>query len=287
MNKKYLIINADDFGVCPETNKAVVELYTEKLITSTSILASGEAVQDALSAARANNIKAGIHFAFNSDYPDRLWKAVSDKEQILSLVDNGGCFYNDVSLFNKGAVSRELDIEIMNQYKLISESGVSVDHADSHCGTLYGINKRLFFINAFRFCKKTALPFRFPKNPAFLKDYFNGSVPAVLKAAHKAVILISKLYNVKLIDDMVSNPYKIKDIPDYKALENYYIDKIRNLNYGVTELFLHPSYDAPCLNSGEWKKRVYELELLHSQSFKAALDESGAELCSYGILNTL
>lgn len=287
MEKKYLIINADDFGVCPETNKAIIELYTKKLITSTSILASGDAIFDAIEGAKSNNIKVGIHFAFNSDYPDRLWQPISNKDKVKSLVDKNGYFHSDINLFNKGALGRELDIEMMSQYKFINDYNVVIDHADSHSGTLYGINKRLFFINAFRFCKKTNLPFRFPTRASFLKEYFNGNIPNVINFAHKAVTRVAKMYKVRLIDDMISNPYKIKDIQSYKNLENYYIDKIHKLDYGFTELFLHPSYDAPYLKSEEWKKRVYELEFLHSQNFQNALCESGVELCDYGKLNIL
>lgn len=284
--EKYLIINADDFGVCSETNIAIIELYKNKLITSTSLIASGEGVDEALEGAKANDIKVGVHFAFNSDYPNHLWKSVSEKIAVQSLVDEEGYFYNDVNLFNKSALPRELDIEMLSQYKLITDSGVKVDHADSHSGTLYGINMRLFFINAFRFCKKYNLPFRFPKAPDFLGDFFGGKVPAIVKAAHKIVLSISKHYKVRLIDDMISNPYKLEDIPSYKALEDYYVDKIKNIKEGVTELFLHPSYDAPHLNSGQWKKRIYELEFLNSENFKNAISESGVMLCSYDILNT-
>lgn len=283
---KYLIINADDFGILPKTNKAIAELYTQKLITSTSLLAVGNYAREALALAKRNNISVGVHFAFNSDYDHSRWKAISPAEKVNSFADNDGYFYHETKYFNKNAKSRQLDLEIENQYKLISEGGVIVDHADSHSGLLYGINGRLFFINAFRFAAKYRLPFRFPKRPGFLSGFFGGNVPPIIKAAHKAIIGFSRLYRVKLIDDMVSNPYKIKDIPDYNALESYYVDKIRNLKDGVTEVFLHPSYDAPHLNDPEWKKRVYELEFLNSKAFRNAVEESGAVLCSYDILKT-
>ena len=45
-NKK-LIINADDFGICQETNKAIKELFLAKKITSTSLLAVGDGAEDA------------------------------------------------------------------------------------------------------------------------------------------------------------------------------------------------------------------------------------------------
>lgn len=282
--KKYLIINADDFGICSETNRAIEELFRDKKITSTSILVSGKDVNEAIQIAKINAIKVGIHFTFNSDFSDNLWHCVSPYESVKSLVNKDGFFHYDLGLFNKGAKSEELDRELLSQYNFIKDCGVEIDHADSHSGTLYGINGRLFFLNAFRFCKKTGLPFRFPKSNNFLKGFFNGRVPSYIKLAHKLIIGTSKMYGVRLIDDLFSNPYSIEKIDSYTALENYYLEKIRGLEYGVTEMFLHPSYDAPQLNIKEWKKRVYELEFLNSKKLARVINDEGIELCSYEIL---
>lgn len=38
MNERYLIINADDFGLCENMNQAICELFRLGAITSSSIL---------------------------------------------------------------------------------------------------------------------------------------------------------------------------------------------------------------------------------------------------------
>ena len=39
MNERYLIINADDFGICDSADRAILRLLQEKRITSTSLMA--------------------------------------------------------------------------------------------------------------------------------------------------------------------------------------------------------------------------------------------------------
>ena len=44
---KYLIINADDFGLNNEQNEAIKDLLTNKLITSTSLMSVASQANDA------------------------------------------------------------------------------------------------------------------------------------------------------------------------------------------------------------------------------------------------
>lgn len=280
MGKK-LIVNADDFGICPETNKAVAELYAAGRITSTSLLVSSEASGEAIDIIKQTNIPFGVHLTLNSDFKDYLWGALY--KQNSSLADEGGNLFYDTSVIAKKAKGKDVTKECEAQIAVCREAGITPDHLDNHSGTMYGINMRLFFINAFRLSKKYALPFRFPKRPTFLDGCFKGNTPAVIKALHKGIVICSKIMGATLIDDMISNPYPIKDIPSYKALEAYYLNAITSIKDGVTELFLHPSYDSPkyAATTPEWKKRQYELEFLFSPAFENRIRDEGIELISY------
>ena len=276
---KYLIINADDFGICSETNKAIKELFLNKKITSTSLLANAEAAQEAIAIAKELNISVGVHLTLNSDFEKAPWKAMIEKS---SLSIDGFLPY-DTQKIAQGALSADVTRECQEQIEYILKSGVDLDHLDNHSGTMYGINKRLFFINAFKLSKKYKLPFRFPKQNDFLKDFFNNEIPSVIKLAHKIIVFIAKMMKVTLVDNMISNPYSISEINGYKSLEDYYLNAIYNLKEGVAELFLHPSYHSPTLSqyTKEWKKREYELELLFSQKFEDAIKNHGVKLISY------
>ena len=43
---KYLIVNADDFGICEATNEAIEELALAGRITATSLMILGQSSQD-------------------------------------------------------------------------------------------------------------------------------------------------------------------------------------------------------------------------------------------------
>ena len=49
---KRLIVNADDFGLHPLINEGILESHQKGIVTSTSLLASGEAFDDAIMLAR-------------------------------------------------------------------------------------------------------------------------------------------------------------------------------------------------------------------------------------------
>ena len=51
---KQLIVNADDFGMAPGVNRAILEAYRTGIVTSTSLLANSIAFDEAAAIARAN-----------------------------------------------------------------------------------------------------------------------------------------------------------------------------------------------------------------------------------------
>lgn len=283
MENKKLIINADDFGICEQTNKAIKELFINNKITSTSLLANASATENAMQIAKELDISVGVHLTLNSDFKQKPWEAMLKGS---SISDDEGFLLSDTNQIAKMVKSSDVTKECAMQIDYIIDNGVKVNHLDNHSGTMYGINKRLFFINAFKLCRRYNLPFRFPMSNRFLSDYFKGDTPAIIKIAHKIIVSTAKVMKVRLIDDMVSNPYSIADINSYRELEKYYLNAISNLREGVTELFMHPSYHCEEFSpyTKEWKKREYELELLNSQVFENRLKEEGVQLISYSDL---
>ena len=180
--------------------------------------------------------------------------------------------------------------QIINALKTITSSlinpmehGVVSDHADSHGGTLYGINGRLFFLNAFRLCKKYGLPFRFPRRSDFLRRQFGHEPGGALKAAHRIIVASADTHGVQLIDDFITNPYPVAKIEGYAQLAVYYEREIASAKEGITEVFLHPSLPDETLlkRTPEWQKRVWEYEFLTSDAFDNLLKCEGFVLSSW------
>lgn len=280
MNNKYLIINADDFGIQKQTNTAINELFEKGLITSASLMAVAPFASEACASSKINNLPVGIHLTLNSDDPISRWQSITKAK---SLNDDKG-MYNDSKKLTFKAKSLDVSNEIEAQYQHMVKNGCTPDHADSHSGTLYGINGRFFFMNAFRFCNEHNLPFRFPKRPDFLVRQLGEKMPKILFKIHKLIVSRAKKYNVKLIDDMISNPYSIKKIKRYDDLKDYYINEIKNIKSGITEMFLHPSYslsNSKTIETDEWLKREYELKLLQSGDLLEVAEKEGIILTSW------
>ena len=275
---KYLIINADDFGYNDEQNSAIKELLSNALITSTSVLTVCEKSKEAVAFAKESTVDVGVHLTINSDNAAEKWHSISNVKSFA-----GGLPSEQKDLIFH-TTRRDVRNELEAQYDFITKGGATVDHADNHCATLYGINGRRFYIDAFDFCAKYNLPFRFPKTSGFLERQLGRKIPNILKAYQQMIVRSGEKRGVKMLDDLVSNPWSMQRIKDYNTLEKYYLDAIDNCIDGVTEIFLHPALPI-CENQGEWQKRVFEYEILKSGCLLDRAKQKGIEVVSWKIFN--
>lgn len=275
---KYLIINADDFGYNDEQNAAIKELLSNALITSTSVLTVCEKSKEAVAFAKKNAVDVGVHLTINSDNAAEKWQSISNAKSFA-----GGLPSEQKDLIFR-TTRRDVRSELEAQYDFITKGGATVDHADNHCATLYGINGRRFYIDAFDFCAEHNLPFRFPKTSGFLERQLERKIPNVLKSYQQMIVRSGEKRGVKMLDDLVSNPWSIERIKDYNTLEKYYLDAIDNCIDGVTEIFLHPALPIG-ENQGEWQKRVFEYEILKSGCLLDRAKQKGIEVVSWKIFN--
>lgn len=275
---KYLIINADDFGYNDEQNSAIKELLSNALITSTSVLTVCEKSKEAVAFAKESAVDVGVHLTINSDNSDKKWHSISNVKSF-----SGGLPSEQKDLIFH-TTRRDVRQELEAQYDFITKGGATVDHADNHCATLYGINGRRFYIDAFDFCARHNLPFRFPKTSGFLERQLGRKIPNILKSYQQMIVRAGEKRGVKMLNDLVSNPWSIERIKDRNTLEKYYLNAIDNCIDGVTEIFLHPA--LPLENEqGEWQKRVFEYEILKSGCLLDRAKQKGIEVVSWKIFN--
>jgi hypothetical protein len=275
---KYLIINADDFGLNEEQNEAIKELLENKLITSTSLMAVAPEAMDATEFARRVSFPVGVHITLNSDEKD-LYPSLTGAPSL----GKDGLWYESKNLTFK-AKHKDVRAELEAQYQYIINSGAKVDHADSHCGTVYGINGRRFFLDAFDFCKEHNLPFRFPKTVGFLERQLGMKIPAPVVKIQQMIVRSAEKRGVKLLDDLVSNPWSMDKIKDYDTLRKYYLDAVDNCIDGVTEIFLHPALPNESYGK-EWQKRDFEYQLLKSGDLLTRAKEKDVQVVSWDIFS--
>ena len=128
-----LIVNADDFGLHSAVNAAVIDGHRTGIITSTSLLAGGEAFTEAVSMAKNNpKLGIGVHIALVGGL-----KPVCEPSEVPSLLTSEGVFPETYIDFIKriytGKINySELRKEIHAQIERIMESGLHVTHIDGH-----------------------------------------------------------------------------------------------------------------------------------------------------------
>jgi predicted glycoside hydrolase/deacetylase ChbG (UPF0249 family) len=132
MGKRFLIVNADDFGLGPGINAGIARAATEGILTSVSVMANGPALVDAVALLPAwPHVSPGVHLALVGGRP------VCPPVEVPSLVDREGRFpagYRQlVQRFLRGGVRpSEVYREWSAQARLLRERGVTLTHLDSH-----------------------------------------------------------------------------------------------------------------------------------------------------------
>ena len=278
---KFLIINADDFGYNHEQNTAIKELIEKELITSTSLMSVANSADDAVSFAKEKGFSVGVHLTINSDDENNKWQSITNAKSLG--VDGFPSNQKDLTFKAK---RKEVRVELESQYRFVTEKGATVDHADNHCGTLYGINGRRFFLDAFDFCSEHNLPFRFPKTAGFLERQLGIKIPTALIKLQNAIVRSGEKRGVQMLDDLVSDPRSMKQIQTYESLRKYYLNAIDNCIDGITEIFLHPA--LPCEKLGsEWQKRVFEYKLLKNGDLLVRAKEKDIQIVSWDIFKNI
>ncbi len=276
---KYLIINADDFGLNKEQNEAIEFLLENKLITSTSLMSVAPEADSATTFAKDISFPVGVHITLNSDDDKELYPSLTGA---VSL-GKEGLWHKSKELTFK-AKREDIRAELEAQYSYITDKGTKVDHADSHCGTVYGINGRRFYLDAFDFCREHNLPFRFPKTVGFLERQTGVKIPSPIVKIQQMIVSSAEKRGVKLLTDLVSNPWSMDKIKDYETLRKYYFDAVDNCLNGVTEIFLHPALPNEKYGK-EWQKREFEYRLLKSGDLLQRAKDKGIEAVGWNIFD--
>lgn len=272
---KYLIINADDFGMCHAANQAVIELFEDNLITSATLMAPCAWFPQAAHYARTHPEKGiGIHLTFTSEWEHYRWGPVS-REGVASLMLEG-YFPPDELSVEQRSVASEVETEIRAQIALAKAYGVQPSHLDNHMGSLYGMNGvQSFLPMVFRICVQMGLPFRFPRS--FLPgDPIGESIPGEMRAGVTQLVALADVLGVSLPDYLVSLPYEKLPGESYESFRDFVCEKLTSLPPGIHELFIHPAKDSPELRAinPHWEKRTWEDRLFRDPKVIETLEQA-------------
>ena len=274
---KYLIINADDYGLCKASNEAVDQLFKEGAITTATLMVPCPYAEDAVRRAKENpKMCIGLHITTTAEYDTYRWGPID--QSCKSLTDSDGYFYRTAADNLAHAEKEEMLREIKAQFQWMEKRGLPPEHVDSHMATVYGLHGFSCMSEVIQLCAKKKLHFRFPHMCNFPKE-----APESLKKRVEKDIQNADALRVGLPNALFTNDYDIKPEETYESFRDNYIKMLDDLPEGVSELFMHPCIETDQLKSinSQWKKRVWEYQTLLDPVFQSAIKHRDIRLTSY------
>ncbi len=133
-----LIINADDFGLTAGVNRAIVEAHEGGIVTSATLMANGQAFDEAVSLAQSRpRLGVGCHIVLVDGAPLVRETATDSLLDPRSRTAGAPRFREGISKFAALALTGrlapdEIEAEAVAQIGKLQSSGIAVTHLDSH-----------------------------------------------------------------------------------------------------------------------------------------------------------
>ncbi|MBD2238446.1 hopanoid biosynthesis-associated protein HpnK [Aulosira sp. FACHB-113] len=280
-NPRHVIINADDFGFSSGVNQAIIQAYEQGVLTSTSLMVTGDAAEDAIAwAGNHPNLAVGLHLVLVCG------KSALPPSQIPHLVDSGGNFSE--SPFQAGlryqfhsAAREELRQEIRAQLTKFRDTGLTLSHIDGHLHLhTHPVVLRILVELAQEFNIRVI---RLPSEELAMTLKLDRA-GLLNKLVWSGVFGRLRSYGENLLN---SHGIKYADrvyglLQTGNMSEEYLLGLIPQIQADLVEIYSHPAVIQPGepLNGPSGAGEV-ELAALLSQQVRQALIASGFELTNY------
>ncbi len=284
---KYLIINADDFGMCHSANVAVSELLKAGKISSGTIMAPCAWAKEAVDFAKENpELCVGVHLTTTNEWGGYRWRPLTGGK---SLLDSEGYMHHESDEFEKAADLEETRAEVRAQIDHLKHLGLNPSHLDNHMGSLYGIETgrvemaQLLITTAAEY----GLPVRFPTK--FTDAQFENDMLAIHieKAMVEQFIAsfaqLGQSLGVAMPDYLIPNDWAGPQSESYENFREYVFALYASFEPGVTETYMHPAVESEELKTitGAWNRRVWEYKFLSDPKTHQYIKDCGIKMITY------
>ncbi len=284
---KQVIINADDFGRTTAINSAVIQAHRQGVLTSTSLMVTGDACQEAVELARATpTLAVGLHLVVCNG------RAALPHKEIPHLVDGSGRFSDNPLrsglLYGFSRTARaELGRELTAQFERFAATGLSLSHVDGHMHL--HVHPMVFNLLLPLVEDYGAHGLRLPRDELTQALRYNNQQAVTKIAWAVALGLVSRwcLRHIngrrwrdhRLTDQHLSVPQQVYGVMQTGQMRQDYVVKVlRHLRSPSAEIYFHPSTvlhrDALGPNPGD-------LETLLSPTIRQVITECGLHLATY------
>jgi predicted glycoside hydrolase/deacetylase ChbG (UPF0249 family) len=260
--RRLLAVNADDFGFSRDVNQGIVDAHRQGILTSTTLMATGDEFEHALELARATpTLDIGVHFV--------LVGGPGQPQSVAGLVQ--AICMRRVGIYE----------ELRRQMERIVGAGIRPSHLDTHKHThlLPPVLDAVARLGEEYGVPWVRRPFDLPLHGS------PAGVPWVTRAASRAFGAVRQQFHKKLSRHGLRTTdwfagFQITG--RYGAAELIHL--LRHLPAGFTEFMAHPGYCTEELRRRRTRlkeSRAAELRALTDPEVRRVLSEEQIELTSY------
>jgi len=282
---KKAIFTGDDFGLAVPVNEAIIDAHSRGVLTTASLMVSGEASQDAIQRAQAlPTLKVGLHLVLVEG------RSLLPREQVPDLVNasgelSGHLVRSGFRFFFVPGIRRQLEAEIRAQFEAFQTAGFHLDHVNTHnhmhlhptvleCVLKIG---REFGLSAIRVPHEPPLP-----------SFRAAGKSLVSRAASSFFLypLIARMRRRVREEKLHANDFSFGMRDSGAMTLDLVLSLLRHLPVGVSELHFHPATRRCAALDRTMREYRHEEEYqaLTSPSLREAIRSAGVHLSSFADL---
>jgi len=299
---RYLIVNADDFGLSDGVSEGILQSWRDGVTTSTSAMMNMPGAPQRLARARAQypDLPIGLHLNITGGRP------VLPPKQAPTLVDANGEFYTNATILEHlpNISLDELSAELHAQAKLFVATAGKFDHIDyhHHMVALY----TPFYPVVRELAKEYGVPVRQPV-PESVYGHIKlagggGAGEAIGQMIHFGLHRPRLAWRLMrymgpqafkrqaalLDEENIPTPNWFVDGYYGKPSVENFISMLRQLQPGISEVMVHPAnVDSQLSATGgdHTRQRQTELQVLIDPRVKEAVAKYNVRLVNFSFLS--
>ncbi|HYA36633.1 MAG TPA: hopanoid biosynthesis-associated protein HpnK [Candidatus Binataceae bacterium] len=278
---KFLIVNADDFGLSPEVNAAVVRCHREGILTATSLMVAAPAAAEASRiASETPTLDVGLHAVVC------MGRSVMGPRELAGLVDKDGNFTNNAvaagfRYFFARKIHAALRAVLRAQVERHLELVGRLDHIDGHLN--FHVHPVLADI-LIDLAAEHHVPFiRLPREPVITTlRLARDNAPRKLVEGVIFRALSRRARRKARERGIRTNDWLFGLHQSGNMSETYVLGVIERLRSGVTEMYFHPAMDIGGVPPSPAAQR--EVEILTGPRVREALAKRDVRLTTFAAL---
>ena len=268
MARKLLVVNADDFGFTPDVNAGIVEAHRNGILTATTLMANGDAFDDALRLwSETPTLDIGCHLV------------LIQGQSLLT----GRPYPATLSQLLVALAKRDLRVydELAAQVRRILDAGIRPTHLDTHKHTHLAppVLDAVARISQEFGIPWVRRPFDFPLHALRsrvprMKQWTSDAVGLLRRRFHRVLASHGCRTTDHFAGFQITGRFRTAELVELMAA----------IPEGSTELMVHPGHCGPALRAAPTRlkeSREAELAALLAPEVLAALHRHAIELVNY------